>query len=124
MRIESKQIVAGFSAVQIRRLIRETVGRSISPRCVREVLQCSESTAATVLVDLQCEGLFVQVEDHIEPSLQGRALAQATAAKPLVRGRPGCNLCVPRRKGIGNTTCSPDGRRWRNGRDSIPPNST
>ena len=43
MRIESKQIVAGFPAVQIRRLMRETVGRSISPRCVREVLQCSES---------------------------------------------------------------------------------
>jgi hypothetical protein len=86
MRIESKQIVAGFPAVQIRRLMRETVGRSISPRCVREVLQCSESTAATVLVDLQREGLVVQVEDHLEPSLQGSALAQATAAKPLARG--------------------------------------
>ena len=84
MRIESKQIIAGFPAVQIRRLMRETVGRSISLRCVREVLQCSESTAASVLVDLQREGLVVQVEDHLEPSMKGSALAQATAAKPLV----------------------------------------
>ena len=84
MRIESKQIIVGFPAIQIRRLMRETVGRSISLRCVREVLQCSESTAASVLVDLQCEGLVVQVEDHLEPSIKGSALAQATAAKALV----------------------------------------
>ena len=86
MRIESKQMIAGFPAVQIRRLMRETVGRSISLRCVREVLQCSESTAASVLVDLQREVLLAQVEDHFEPSLKGSALAQATAARPLVRG--------------------------------------
>ena len=85
MRIESRQMIARFPAVQIRRLMRETVGRSISLRWIREVLQCSESTAATVLVDLQREGLVVQVEDHLEPSLKGSALAQATAAKPLVR---------------------------------------
>ena len=84
MRIESRQIIAGFPAVQIRRLMRETVGRSISLRYVREVLQCSESTAGSVLVDLQREGLVVQVEDHLEPSMKGSATAQATAAKPLV----------------------------------------
>jgi DNA-binding IclR family transcriptional regulator len=84
MRIESKQTIAGFPAVQIRRLMRETVGRSISLRCVREVLQCSESTAASVLVDLQREGLVLQVEGHLEPSMKGSTMAQATAAKPLV----------------------------------------
>jgi len=76
MRIESKQIIAGFPALQIRRLMRETVGRSISLRRVREVLQCSESTAASVLVDLQREGLVAQVGDHIEPSIKGSDLAQ------------------------------------------------
>jgi hypothetical protein len=76
--------IAGFPAVQIRRLMRETVGRTISLRCVREAFQCSESTAASVLVDLQCEGLVVQVQDHLEPSMKGSAIAQATAAKPLV----------------------------------------
>lgn len=85
MRIESRQIIAGFPAVQIRRLMRETVGRSISLRCVREVLQCSEATAARVLLDLKREGLVVQIEDHLEPSMKGSAIAQATAAKPLVR---------------------------------------
>jgi hypothetical protein len=85
MRIESRQMIAGFPAVQIRRLMRETVGRSISLRWIREVLQCSEQTASRVLVDLQREGLVVSVEDHLEPSLKGSALAQATAGKPLVR---------------------------------------
>ena len=46
MRIESMQMIAGFPAVQIRRLMRETVGRSISLRWISEVLQCSEPTAA------------------------------------------------------------------------------
>jgi hypothetical protein len=78
-------MIAGFPAVQIRRLMRETVGRSISLRWIREVLQCSEPTADGVLADLQREGLVVSVEDHLEPSLKGSALAQATAGKPLVR---------------------------------------
>jgi hypothetical protein len=85
MRIESRQMIAGFPAVQIRRLMRETAGRSISLRWIREVLQCSEPTANRVLVDLRREGLVVSVEDHFEPSLNGCALAQATAAKPLER---------------------------------------
>jgi hypothetical protein len=70
MRIESRQTFAGFPAIQIRRLMRETVGRSISLRCVREVLQCSDSTAASVLVDVQREILVIQVEDHLEPSMK------------------------------------------------------
>ena len=85
MRIESRQMIAGFPAVQIRRLMRETVGRSISLRWISEVLQCSEPTASKVLVDLQREGLVVSVEGHFEPSLKGSALAQATAAKALAR---------------------------------------
>jgi len=84
MRIEAGQMIAGFPAIQVRRLMRETVGRSISLRCVEEVLQCSHSTAARVLVDLQHEGLVIQVEDHLEPSMKGSALAQATASRPLV----------------------------------------
>lgn len=85
MRIESRQMIAGFPAVQIRRLMRETVGRSISLRWISEVLQCSEPTASRVLVDLRREGLVVSVAGHFEPSLKGSALAQATAGKPLAR---------------------------------------
>jgi predicted nucleotidyltransferase len=78
-------MIAGFPAVQIRQLMRETVGRPITRRWVREVLQCSDETANGVLDDLQREGLVEAVNGHIEPSLKGSALAQATAAKPLVR---------------------------------------
>ena len=85
MRIEPGQMIAGFPAVQIRQLMRETVGRPITLRWVREVLQCSDATANGVLDDLQREGLVVAVNGHLEPSLKGSALAQATAAKPLVR---------------------------------------
>ncbi len=85
MRIESGQMIAGFPAVQIRRLMRETVGRPISLRSIREVLQCSAPTASMVLAELRNEGLVVAVDGHIEPSLKGSALAQATAAKPLIR---------------------------------------
>jgi predicted nucleotidyltransferase len=85
MRIEPGQMIAGFPAVQIRQLMRETVGRPITLRWVREVLQCADATANSVLDDLQREGLVVAVNGHLEPSLKGSALAQATAAKPLVR---------------------------------------
>jgi predicted nucleotidyltransferase len=78
-------MIAGFPAVQIRRLMRETVGRPITLRWVREVLQCSDATANSVLNDLQREDQVVAVNGHLEPSLKGSALAQATAARPLVR---------------------------------------
>jgi len=85
MRIEPGQMIAGFPAVQIRQLMRETVGRPITLRWVKEVLQCSDATANSVLADLPREDLVVAVNGHLEPSLKGSALAQATAAKPLVR---------------------------------------
>src|ERR1039457_7489314 len=85
MRIESRQTIDGFPAVQIRRLMRETVGRSISLRWISEVLQCSEATASRVLGVLRREGLVVSVAAHFEPSLKGSTLAQATAAKALAR---------------------------------------
>lgn len=45
MRITADQKIAGYPAVQIRQLMRETVGRSTTPRYVREILQCSDSVA-------------------------------------------------------------------------------
>jgi hypothetical protein len=85
MRIELNQTIAGFSATQIRQLMRETLGGPISLRRVKQSLRCPESTARRVLVDLEREGLIQPVDDHLEPSLKGSALAQATAARPLVR---------------------------------------
>ena len=38
MRIAANETIAGYPALQIRQLMRETVGRSITPRYVREIL--------------------------------------------------------------------------------------
>jgi predicted nucleotidyltransferase len=85
MRITADQKIAGHPAVQIRQLMRETVGRSITPRYAREILQCSDSVARQVLDDLQMEGFVDYVNGHLEPSMKGSALAMATAAPPLRR---------------------------------------
>jgi DNA-binding MarR family transcriptional regulator len=85
MRISTDQKIVGFPAVQIRQLMRETVGRSITIRYVREILQCSDSAATRVLNRLQKDGFVEPVRDHLEPTTKGSALAMATAAPPLRR---------------------------------------
>ena len=66
--------------------MRETLGRQISLRWVKEVLHCSESTANRVLVDLRREGFIATVDGYLQQTMKGSALAQATAAAPLLRG--------------------------------------
>src|SRR5258708_40346948 len=85
MSITADQKIAGYPAVQIRQLMRETVGRSTTPRHVREILQCSDSVALQMLNHLQTEGCVDSVNGHLEPSMKGSALAMATAAPPLRR---------------------------------------
>ena len=85
MRIEPDQTIAGYPARLVRQLMRETLGRPITPRWVEEVLRCPHEQAIAVLRDLQDGGWVYAVGDHLEPSLRGSALAQATAAKPLNR---------------------------------------
>lgn len=85
MRIATSQKIAGYPATRIRQLMRETIGRSITLRYVREILRCSDSAAIRVLDDLRNEGFVHSVRDHFEPSTKGTALAMATAAAPLRR---------------------------------------
>ena len=85
MRITLSQKIAGYPAGQIPQLMRETVGRTITLRYVREILRCSDSAAIAVLNHLQEEGFVESVQGHLEPSMKGSALAMATAASPLRR---------------------------------------
>ena len=85
MRITADQKIAGYPAVQIRQLMRETVGRSITLRYVREILRCSDAPASRVLNCLQEDGFVEPVRGHLEPTTKGSALAMATAAPPLRR---------------------------------------
>ena len=85
MRIEANQVIAGYPARLVRQLMRETLGRPVTVRWASEVLGCTRSDAEQALQTLEKEGWICQVGDHLEPSLKGSALAQATAAKPLTR---------------------------------------
>ena len=77
--------IAGDPAVQIRQLMRETVGRSITLRYVREILRCSDAAATRVLNRLQKDGFVEPARGNLEPTTKGSALAMATAAPPLRR---------------------------------------
>jgi predicted nucleotidyltransferase len=85
MRIQADQTIVGYPAVQVRQLMRETVGRSITLRYIQEILKCSDSSARQVMKSLEAEGLIEPVHDHFEPSMKGSALAMAKAAPPLRR---------------------------------------
>jgi predicted nucleotidyltransferase len=85
MRIALDQEISGFSAVRVRRLMRKAVGRSITARYVREILDCSSSDASRMLRYLLEDGFVEFVGSHLERSTKGSALALATAARPLRR---------------------------------------
>ena len=85
MRISANEKIAGYSALKIRELMRETVGRSITSRYVREILSCSDSRAARILRQLEGGGFVESVRGYWEATTKGSALAMATAAPPLRR---------------------------------------
>ena len=85
MRITADQTIAEYPAVRVRQLMRETPRASVTLRHVRQVLRCSDSGAASVLNRLEKDGLIESVSGRLEPSTKGRALAMATAARPLRR---------------------------------------
>lgn len=85
MHITADQEIAGYPALQIRQVMRRTVGGSITLRTVRLVLRCSDSEAAGVLNRLQKDGFIESVRGRFELSTKGSALAMATAAPPLRR---------------------------------------
>src|SRR5450432_3900116 len=68
MRITADQKIAGYPVVQIRQLMRETVGRSITLRYVRKVLQCFDSAASSVLNLLHKDGFIQSVGGNLGPS--------------------------------------------------------
>ncbi len=75
IRINATDMIAGFPARQVRRLMRETLGREISVPWVMHTLQCAEPVAERVLAELERKDLVQHVGGHLEPSLRGSALA-------------------------------------------------
>jgi DNA-binding IscR family transcriptional regulator len=89
MRITANQKIAGHPAIEIRQLMRETIGRPITLRYFREILRCSDSAATRILSHLQEAGFVESVRGHLEASAKGSALAMVTAAPPLRRETAG-----------------------------------
>ncbi|MBV9500808.1 MAG: hypothetical protein JO138_15660 [Acidobacteriaceae bacterium] len=85
MRIQRDQKIVGYPALLVRQLMRETVGRSITPRYVQEILKCSDFSARRVMRKLEVEGFAQFVQGHLEPSTKGSALAMAKASPALRR---------------------------------------
>jgi hypothetical protein len=83
MRITANEKIAGYPALQIRQLMRETLGRSITSRYVGDILRCSDSIATRVLSQLRKAGFVESTRGYWEPTTKGSALAMATAALPL-----------------------------------------
>ena len=85
MNITADQTIAGYSALQIRRLMRKMARGSINLRTAALVLQCSDFEAGRVLKRLENDGFIESSEGRLEPSTRGSALAMATAALPSRR---------------------------------------
>src|ERR1700691_783055 len=105
MRITANHNIAGFPAIQIRQLMRETVGRSITLRYVREILRCSDSAATRVLNRLQKDGFVEPVRGHLEPSTKGKRARDGYCGSASA-ARDGC---APNRRS--NRACRCNKRR-------------
>jgi len=87
VRISADEMIAGYSALEIRKLMRETVGRSITSRYVREILSCSDSRAAHILSQLERGGFVESVRGYWEATTKESALAMATFARKPCKSR-------------------------------------
>jgi DNA-binding MarR family transcriptional regulator len=90
MRIEPNEIIAGMPATQTRALLRRIDEGRITPEVVAELLTCRKIRASRIIRQLEAEGYVTakrdrHLGDHWESTVKGKALAAATAARPLHR---------------------------------------
>jgi hypothetical protein len=84
MRIDKNERIAGLPALQVRRLLREIGESHIDIDATAKILATSKAKASKVLAILLRSGLLVEDNDECALTITGRALAAATAAKPLL----------------------------------------
>jgi len=93
MRIDPSTTIAGRPALDIRRLLRRTIERYFDVDTVRNELAATVTDAEAVLSELEKAGLIKkEIEEYPgrEPpfwknSIEGNAVAMATAARPVTR---------------------------------------
>jgi predicted nucleotidyltransferase len=84
MRIDKNERIAGLPALQVRRLLREIGESHIDVDATAKILATSKAKASKALAILLRRGLLVEDNDKCTLTIAGRALAAATAAKPLL----------------------------------------
>ena len=84
MRIDKNERIAGLPALHVRRLLREIGESHIDVDVTAKILAKSKSKACKALAILLRSGLLVEENGKYTLTLSGRALAAATAAKPLL----------------------------------------
>ena len=84
MRIDKNERIAGLPALEVRRLMREIGESHIDVETTAMVLGKSKGKASRALARLLGSGLLVEDNGKYTPTVAGRALAAATAAKPLL----------------------------------------
>lgn len=84
MRIDKSEQIAGLPALEVRRLLREIGESHIDVDAAAKVLGRSKGKATKALAGLLSSGLLVEDNGRYRPTVTGRALAAATAAKPLL----------------------------------------
>jgi hypothetical protein len=84
MRIDNNEQIAGLHALEVRRLLREIGESHIDVGATAKVLGKSKGNASKALAALIGSGLLVENNGKYTPTMSGRALAAATAAKPLL----------------------------------------
>jgi hypothetical protein len=84
MRIDKNDRIAGLPALAVRRLLREIGESHIDVDATAKVLGKSKCKASKALAGLLGSGLLVEDNGKYTPTVTGRALAAATAARPLL----------------------------------------
>jgi len=84
MRIDRNERIAGLPALEVRRHMREIGENHIDVETTARVLGKSKSKASKALAGLLGSGLLIEDNGRFTRTVTGRALAAATAAKPLL----------------------------------------
>ncbi|MEX0937354.1 MAG: hypothetical protein WDZ59_05800 [Pirellulales bacterium] len=85
MRIEPEQTIAGFPAIRVRELMRKLGHDGMGSEFVEHCLGATPGQSEAVLNELEQLGFLERTHEWWSATLKGRALALATAAKPIRR---------------------------------------
>lgn len=85
MQINPKDTLAGYPILEIRKLLKHTYSIGFNAAFVSSVLKISEHASTNLIKELVANGFIEEYQSSWQNTLNGNALAKATAAKPIKR---------------------------------------